>query len=299
MSLQVELVTGAKIGLSLRNPIMVASGFAGFGPELAKIGDISQLGALVTHPISPHPWPGAEQPRLHPMSGGFLLNTGNQNPGLRGILRDYAPGWANLGVPVIARACGATPHDHARVASRLEQVQGVMGLELDPFGGDAQQEGWGPGLDTIRAAREATQLPLLVAMPLGAPTELAGWCVEEGADALVLCSPPEGMAWDPERGCLARGRVHGLGLMPLVLASITRLAASLDVPLVGRGGIHTFHDVLAYLKAGARAVQVGSVVARQPSAPWDILEGLEGWMAAQGMGDLDAFACAPGPDEAT
>ncbi|NLS76506.1 MAG: hypothetical protein GXY76_04505 [Chloroflexi bacterium] len=282
MDLSVELAPSQKLGLPLRNPIMIASGFGGYSVELAKAGDLSRLGALVTGPVSRRAWPGAAQPRLREVPGGYLARTGKQNPGLRSVLRDHARAWANLGLPIIVRLAGADGYEQASVAARLESVAGVAGFEMSIAGSEDDEERLALGLEAVEAVREATVLPLIVSLPFPVAASLPRQCAEAGADALCLTSSLLGTAPSSEGRAAWQGQFFGPAVLPLVLREFERVAASSDLPLIGRGGIHTSEDALAFLRMGAQAVQIDSAVLRQPTAPWDILAGLEQWMAQEG-----------------
>lgn len=278
MNSEIELVNGQKVGLTLRNPIMVASGYGGYGTELARWGDLSLLGGAITGPVSPRPWPGADQPRLCEVAGGYLLHTGNQNPGVRRVLRDHAKTWAASGATVIVRVCGSCVEDYAAVVARLEGVEGVSGFELDVTSPDATDDDLGASLDVIRAVREATILPVLAVVPLFGPRDLPIWCIEEGADALVVASPSRGQCAVGAE--LLRGQLFAPALRPLVEYRVAQVAEQVEASVVARGGIHSARDVLAYLSAGARAVQVDSAIVRDPTVPWRILAELGGSLSS-------------------
>jgi len=289
LNLAVDLLPHHKLGLPLKNPVMVASGFGGYGGILAKIGDLSRLGAIVTNPISLRPWPGTPQPRLKEVPAGFLLRTGNQNPGLRHVMRQYAKAWANARTPLIVRICGADASEYAALAGRLENVEGVAGFEVAFPPLNMGRERVDAGLEAIRAASEATILPVLALLPLLMPLDLPQMCVAAGADALTIAAPGQGMLVGPTERTPFRGEVFGAGMLPLTLHTLWCVAQRVQVPLIGRGSIHAVDDVLAYLMAGAQAAQVGSALLRQPGAVWDILDGLERWMLREGIEDIAAL----------
>lgn len=276
----IDLAPQRKSGLLLKNPVMIASGFGGYGIEMSKLGDLARLGALVTNPLSAHPWPGTPQPRLWETAGGFLLRTGNSNPGLGHVLRHEAKEWPGWDMPVIVRLAAADLGGYARLAARLEGVEGVAGLEIRlPVDGD-QTEGLSESIDVVAAVREATLLPLLVMLPLPAPPYLPEVCLEAGADALVVAAPTTGALWDSEAKTFYSGDWYGLGAMPQVLHEVRQIATQVRAPLIARGGIQSAEEAIACLRAGAKAVQVDSVILRQPTMPWQIANDLEDWLAA-------------------
>ena len=286
MNCAVELASQHKTGLALKNPLMIASGFGGYGLELSRMYDISRLGAIVTAPVSLHPWPGSSQPRLKEVAAGYLLHTGDQNPGLRQVLRQYAKAWASWDTAVIVRLAGASADEYATLAARLENVEGVAGLELKLTQAGKGQEEIAAAQELLRAVRQATALPLLAVLPLPVAGGLPEAAVEAGADALVVAAPTQGTLLITQERAPFTGELYGAGLLPLSLHELHRIAQRVSAPLIGRGGIHSADDALAYLLAGASAVQVDSAILRQPTAPWDIREELERWMLAQGIADI-------------
>ncbi len=288
MNLSVRLAPQHKWGLDLSNPIMIASGFGGYGTELSRIGDLSRLGALVTAPLSFRPWSRAPQPRLHEVPAGFLLQVGWQNPGLRHVLRHDAPAWASWGVPIIVHVCGGDAQEHARLAARVEGLPGVAGLALSVPPGAIGDEAEDALLEVISQVRTAANMPLLVELPFMANVHLARRCVEMGADALVVSAPPVGWLPDVVSGAAYQGELFSPALLPLCLQQLRRLAAGLGAPLIARGGVHTLDDILACLAAGAHAILLDSVILRQPYAPWQLLTALEAWVQASGLDSLAA-----------
>ncbi len=287
MNLSVHLAPHHKCGLDLPNPIMIASGFGGYGVELARIGDLGRLGALITNPLSFRPWPGTRQPRLREVPTGFLLQVGWQNPGLRHVLRHDASSWAHWGMPIIVHICGSDAAEHARLAARVEAVPGVAGLALSATPNVAKDEAESALLEAISQVRAAATMPLVVELPFMADEPLARRCVELGADALVVSAPPLGWLPDVASGAAYQGQLFSPALLPLCLQQLRRLG-ELDAPFIARGGVHTLDDILACLAAGARAILLDSVILRQPAAPWQLLAALEAWLQTRGLDSLAA-----------
>jgi dihydroorotate dehydrogenase (NAD+) catalytic subunit len=208
------------------------------------------------------------------------LRAGNSNPGLGHALRHEAKEWPVWDIPVIVRLAAADLDGYARLAARLEGVEGVSGLEIRlPVDNDTTEELSG-SVDVVAALCEATLLPLLVMLPLPAPKGLPEMCLQAGADALVVAAPVTGAVWDAEVGSFYSGDWYGLGVMPQVLHEVRRLAAQVRAPVIARGGIQSAEEAIAYLRAGAKAVQVDSVILRQPTMPWQIASDLEKRLSA-------------------
>jgi len=183
-----ELAPNHKIGLSLSSPVMIASGFCGYGDAYHRLLDLSSFGAIVTGPITLRPQRGQPQPRLVETKAGFILNTGQQNPGVKKVLRQYGKIWPKLGVPIMAHLPATDPDDLMRTAHALSGVQTPHGesvivaieLELPRQAAIQDVARW------VRAVHAGSELPLMVKIPLNAHLEIAETAVKENADALVV-----------------------------------------------------------------------------------------------------------------
>lgn len=262
----IELVPQHKIGLSLANPVMIAAGCAGYGQAYHSLLDLAAFGAVVTNPITLRPRRGPAQPRLVETPGGFILNTTEQNPGVKKVIQQAQKGWAALPTTIIAHLSADDPDDLLRTARALaylttpqdHPVLAALELGLPPLAHPRDVSRW------IRAVQEGSPLPLLVKLPLGAPPDLAEAAAEAQADALVIGSPPQGTAQARPNGVLVTGALYGPALHSLALREVQQLKSWLDLPLVAAGGIHSLADAQAFLAAGATAVQLDSLLYIEP-----------------------------------
>ena len=312
MDLSVDLLAGHKRGLLLANPVMTASGTFGNGLEYQKVFDIQRLGAIVSKAITLRPRRGNVQPRIAETPGGMINSIGLQNIGIEAILRDVAPVWATWRVPVIANIAGDAVADYAQLARRLDGAPGVSGIEMNiscpnvetglQFGSDPRA-----AADVTAAVRRQTQLPLLVKLTpdTGDIVEVARAVADSGADALTLINTYPAMRIDihSRRPALGwgSGGLSGPALLPIALRMVHLVARSLDIPIVGCGGITTGDDAIEMMMAGASAVQAGTATFLNPRAPLDILEGVEGFMRENGIespGEI-VGAALPAREEAT
>jgi dihydroorotate dehydrogenase (NAD+) catalytic subunit len=265
-------------GLALANPVMVAAGCAGAGKELAPYVDLTALGALVTRSVTLDPRAGGPPPRTVETSSGLLSDTGLQGPGLQGFLATELPWLAQQGVRTVVSIAGESLAEFAELARRVGGSPGVAAVEVNL--------GWPPdapaGRDSYQAAKIVTVVrrdtprgvPVLVklAPDVHSVVDVTRGVVKAGASAVVLAHGLPGFALDPVslRPALgsATGRLSGPAVHAVALRCLWEVHRALpDVPLVGCGGVRTGADALAMLAAGARAVQVGSVVLHDPSAP--------------------------------
>ncbi|MEW5959635.1 MAG: dihydroorotate dehydrogenase [Chloroflexota bacterium] len=264
-----ELTPQHKIGLSLANPVMIASGCAGYGPAYQRLLDLSVFGAIVTNPITLRPRRGTPRPRLAETKAGFILETGQQNPGVRKVIRQYGRHWSRLGVPIIAHLPADEPDDLRRTAGALVATEAIAAIELGLPAGTkpADLERW------LGAVRDACLLPVLVKLPLETALNLARPASAASADALVIGSPLPGAALAATGEWLS-GPVFGPMLHSLTLHCLRVVRNLTELPLVAVGGIHTLADAQALLQAGAGAVQLDSLVFIDPKQAQSIAQNI-------------------------
>ncbi len=305
--LTVQLAPKHKRGLRLINPVMTASGTFGYGTEYEQLFDIQKLGAIVCKGTTLEPRQGNRQPRLVETTGGVINSIGLQNIGVEAVIKEKAPVWANWQVPVIVNIAGDTVEDYARLASRLDGVTGVSGLEVNISCPNVQAGGAAFGADptcaaeVTKAVRSNTSLPLIIKLTPNAAdiATVAAAVAEAGADAVSLINSVRGMAISvttrrPIIGNITGG-LSGPAIKPLALALVYDVADSVKVPVIGCGGIVTAADALEFIMAGATAVQVGSATLSNPRAALDVLEGIEHFMAEEGIKELGEIIGAARP----
>lgn len=267
----IELAPRHKTGLNLSSPVLIASGFCGYGQSYQRLIDMAIFGAVVTQPITLRPERGSLQPRIGETTAGFVLNTGRQNPGVRKVIQEHRKSWARLGLPVIAHLPADLPDDLTRTARALSSVHTPQGdsmlaaIELGlPLEAAPQEvETW------VAAVQAGTELPILVKLPMGGHPALAESAVQAQADALVIGTPPLGAAYAPAHRQRVSGHLFGPALHSLVLHDIQTMA-DFDLPLVAVGGIHSAADVYTFLQAGATAVQIDSLLFIDPQAAYQL-----------------------------
>lgn len=267
----IELAPTHKVGLQLDRPVMPASGFFGYGRPAGKLIDAAAFGAIVTGPVTLRPVQGAAPPRLAETGGGFVLETGGQNPGVRHVIRHFASFWQRLGVPVIAHLPATPPEDLARTARALESAGGVAAFELG-LPEACNEASIGRWLDAIH---QASELPVLTKLPWQRAASLAQIALQAGSDALVVATPPRAAGViAPGVGVALDGHYFGHGLHALTLSVLGRVAEFCDRPLIASGGIHTLAEARAFLEAGAVAIQLDSLLFVDPGAALRLIEAL-------------------------
>jgi dihydroorotate dehydrogenase (NAD+) catalytic subunit len=239
--------------ISFSSPILNAAGSLGFAPNPRGAVDLLQLGAFFTNPVSLAPRSPAESRCLLSFPGGFLLHTGLPNPGLRAVVKEYAPRWARSPIPVIVSLLAGQPDEIARMVRRLETVEGVMGVEL-AIPPDATPD---LALSLCQAAQG--ELPAIPCLPPGRLSEI-GPKLKAAGISLVSLAAPRG-ALPAADGRLVRGRLLGPGMLPASLLAVAE-AADLGFQVIGSGGISCQEDVKWMLKAAPSAciaVQLDSI----------------------------------------
>lgn len=281
--------------LRLQNPLLTASGTFGYGLEFAHLCDLATLGGIVTKGLSLEPRRGNRPPRICETRAGMLNSIGLQNIGVERFLADVLPGLARSPARVVVNLFGVTVEEYVRLAARVESAPGVAAVELNVSCPNVQKGGLEFGQDPdvlerlVRAVRGATSKPILVKLSpnVTRPADLGHAAKAGGADILSAINTVLGMAIDPvsrrPRLATVKGGLSGPAIKPIALRVVFDVARAVGLPVVGIGGIETADDVLEFLLAGASAVQIGTVLFRDPSAPQRILGDLRSRLAAQGV----------------
>jgi len=294
-------ITTKITGLTLRNPVVLASGTVGYGPEYAELIDYETVGAIVTKTITREPREGNPPPRLAETHAGLLNAIGLENVGLRRFLSEKLPEAAELPTEIIASVAGGTPAEFCELAGAVGERDAVRAVEINISCPNVRRERrpvWDDPEGTaavVTAARSATKKPLIVKLSPNTADILsvAEAAVGAGADALVVANTMPGMRIDLEKRLPALGNVtgglSGHALMPINLALVWKVSAAVDVTVIGSGGIATAEDALEFLMAGATAVQVGTALFLDPGAPAAIVWGIREHMRMNGAETIDEY----------
>lgn len=304
MNLVVELAPSHPRGLRLKNPVMNASGTFGYGTEYSSFMDVRRLGAIVCKATTLEPREGNPQPRLRETPCGLLNSIGLQNIGVEALIRQKAPVWASWQVPVLVNIAGETVDDYARLASRLDGVPGVSGLEVNISCPNVEAGGITFGTDprmaaaVTKAVLSSTSLPVVVKLTPNVTdiVEIALAVTEAGAHALCLVNTLRGMAIDiaGRKPFLGNGwgGLSGPAIRPVALYMVYQVARAVKIPIVGCGGIGSAEDALEFIMAGASAVQVGTVQFVNPGTLVGVLEGIGRFMQEKGVEELSQLVGA-------
>jgi len=270
--------------ISLNNPVTVASGT--FGPESGDCYDLNRLGALVSKTVTPEPRDGNASPRLWETSGGLLNSIGLQNPGLLSFLREDLPRLASYTPPVLVSFSAGSADDFCGMVELMEKCEGIAGYEVNVSCPNVEREGmaFGAAAETVyrltKRLAALTQRELCVKLTPNVTdiAAIARAAQEGGATSLALINTLLGMAIDPltGRSRIKRGLAgySGPAIKPVAVGCVWRVAQSVNIPILGMGGIACWQDALEFIRAGASAVAVGTAAFVSPDLPVRIIDGL-------------------------
>lgn len=280
-------------GLTLENPIMAASGTFGFGREYGEYLDLNTLGGIMVKGLTLEERKGNQVPRVAETPMGMLNSVGLQNPGVEAFIQEELPYLSQFNTRVIANINGNTIEEYCRIAERLSDT-GVDALELNISCPNVKEGGVAFGRDpemvykVTKSVREHTKKYLIVKLSPNVRDirEVARAAEEGGADCLSLINTLIGMAIDIEqqKPILARGigGLSGPAVKPVALRMVYETAQTVDIPIIGMGGISSAQDAIEFLLAGASAIAVGTANFINPFVTAEIYEGIRAYLERKG-----------------
>ena len=292
--------------LSLANPVLVASGTFGYAREFAPLVDLSRLGGVVPKTVTPKPRAGNPPPRTVETPAGMLNSIGLDNDGVDHFCTHHLPYLRTLGTAVIANVAGKTPAEFAAMAAQIERAGGADAVELNvscPNVTGGVDYGRTPDgcAAVVKAVRDACDLPVLAKLTPNVTDvpAVAQAAAEAGADAVTLINTLTGLAvdWRKRRPVLGNGigGLSGPAIKPVALRIVHQVRQTVDVPIVGCGGVRTVDDVLEFLVAGATAVQVGTANFADPTVSGRLVDDLAAALAGEGLASARALVGTLGP----
>ena len=285
-------------GVTWKNPVTTASGTFGSGREYGELIDLNRLGAITVKGVSEEAWKGNPVPRLAETQSGLLNSIGLQNAGAELFIENDIPFLRQYDTKIIVNICGHTLSQYCAVAERFADCDIDM-LELNISCPNVEEGGLSFGTDphvverVVKAVRNYVKQPLIVKLSPEVTdiTEIARAAVSGGADALSLITTLRGMKIDihKRKPILANkiGGYSGPGIMPVALRMAYEVCHSVDVPVIGMGGISTFEDALQFIMAGAEAVAVGTANFHNPYATVEIIDGIRQYMKENKISSLE------------
>ncbi|KYD08180.1 Dihydroorotate dehydrogenase, catalytic subunit [Heyndrickxia sporothermodurans] len=257
-------------GLSLKNPIMPASGCFGFGKEYSQFYDLSILGSIMIKATTYEARFGNPTPRVAETPAGMLNAIGLQNPGLQSVLENELPWLEQFDVPIIANVAGSQTEDYVEVAKQISKAPNVKALELNISCPNVKTGGIAFGTipevahDLTKQVKQVSEVPVYVKLSPNVANivDMAKAVEEAGADGLTMINTLLGMNIDirPGKPILANrtGGLSGPAIKPVAIRMIYEVSQQVSIPIIGMGGIQSVDDIIEFFYAGASAVAIGT-----------------------------------------
>ena len=284
-------------GVTLKNPVMTASGTFGSGAEYSEFVDLNKLGAVVTKGVANVPWPGNPTPRIAETYGGMINAIGLQNPGLDTFVKRDIPFLKQYDTRIIVNVCGNTVDEYVEMCRILNKAD-IDGVELNLSCPNVKKGclAFGTTYDGIKhvtsRVRKALDKPLIVKLTPNVPdiTITAKAAEDAGADGISLINTLLGMKIDIDkrRPVLANntGGLSGPAIKPVAVRMVYQVSQAVNIPILGLGGIVTSEDVVEFMLAGATAVSIGTGNFISPEVSIEAVKGLENYLKKYKFDDV-------------
>lgn len=286
-------------GVTLKNPVMTASGTFGSGAEYSEFVDLNHLGAVVTKGVANVPWPGNPTPRVAETTGGMLNAIGLQNPGIDLFSKRDLPFLEKYDTKVIVNVCGHSTEEYLDVVERLADEPRVDMLEINISCPNVKEGGIAFGQDPkaveaiTKAVKAKAKQPIIMKLSPNVTdiTVMAKAAEAGGADCLSLINTLTGMKIDIERQTFAiankTGGLSGPAVKPVAVRMVYQVANAVKIPIIGMGGICTAEDAMEFILAGATAVSIGTANFTNPYTTVEVIDGIEAYMRRHGVEDIN------------
>jgi len=285
-------------GLTIKNPVMTASGTFGYGLEYGDFIDLNRLGGVLVKGTTLHPRQGNPYPRMAETPSGMLNAVGLQNKGVDYFCEHIYPTISGYDTAMIVNVSGSPVEDYIETAEKINALERIPAIELNISCPNVKEGGMAFGVtcagaaSVVRAVRAVYDKTLIVKLSPNVTdiTEIARAVEAEGADSISMINTLLGMAIDAEdrRPVLSTitGGLSGPAVKPIALRMVWQTAQAVKVPIIGMGGIASATDAVEFLLAGASAVEVGTYNFVDPSATTQIVDGIEDYMHRHGFTDI-------------
>ena len=293
---QLNVIVG---GLSLLNPVMTASGTFGYGIEFADFVDLNRLGGFIVKGTTLLPREGNDYPRMAETAQGMLNCVGLQNKGVDYFCEHIYPEIKDFTTNALVNVSGNTPENYAECAARINELEGIPGIELNISCPNVKNGGMAFGVtcegaaSVVKAVRKAYDKTLIVKLSPNVTdiAEIARAVEAEGADSVSLINTLMGMSIEVERRSsrlsIGTGGLSGPCVKPVALRMVWQVAKAVNIPVVGLGGIMNATDAIEFLMAGATAIEVGTANFIDPSVTMKIIDGMNQWLDDHHVADVN------------
>ena len=285
-------------GLTIKNPVMTASGTFGYGLEYGDFIDLNRLGGVLVKGTTLHPRQGNPYPRMAETPSGMLNAVGLQNKGVDYFCEHIYPTISGYDTAMIVNVSGSQVEDYIATAEKINALERIPAIELNISCPNVKEGGMAFGVtcagaaSVVRAVRAVYDKTLIVKLSPNVTdiTEIARAVEAEGADSISMINTLLGMAIDAEKRrpvlSTITGGLSGPAVKPIALRMVWQTAQTVKVPIIGMGGIASATDAIEFLLAGASAVEVGTYNFVDPSVTTQIVNGIEGYMRRHGFTDI-------------
>ena len=285
-------------GLTIKNPVMTASGTFGYGLEYGDFIDLNRLGGVLVKGTTLHPRQGNPYPRMAETPSGMLNAVGLQNKGVNYFCEHIYPTISGYDTAMIVNVSGSQVEDYIETAEKINALEGIPAIELNISCPNVKEGGMAFGVtcagaaSVVRAVRAVYDKTLIVKLSPNVTdiTEIARAVEAEGADSISMINTLLGMAIDAEKRrpvlSTITGGLSGPAVKPIALRMVWQTAQAVKVPIIGMGGISSAKDAIEFLLAGASAVEVGTYNFVEPSVTTHIVDGIEDYMRRHGFTDI-------------
>ncbi|MCD8165494.1 MAG: dihydroorotate dehydrogenase [Bacteroides sp.] len=280
-----------KIGeLSLKNPVMTASGTFGYGEEFADFMDLSRIGGIIVKGTTLHKREGNLYPRMAEVNAGMLNAVGLQNKGVDYFIENIYPRIQSIDTNIIVNVSGSAVEDYVKTAEKINDLVNIPAIELNISCPNVKQGGMAFGVtacgaaEVVNAVRKVYKKTLIVKLSPNVTdiTEMARAAEENGADSVSLINTLLGMAIDTERKkpvlSTITGGFSGPAVKPVALRMVWQVSHAVKIPIIGLGGIMNETDAVEFLLAGATAIQIGTANFIDPTVSVKVAEGIEKYL---------------------
>lgn len=280
--------------LELKNPVMTASGTFGYGLEFADFVPLEQIGGIIVKGTTLHAREGNDYPRMAETAQGMLNCVGLQNKGADYFCEHIYPQIKDIDTNMIVNVSGSSPEDYAACAERIDSLDNIPAIELNISCPNVKQGGMAFGVTSkgaasvVREVRKHYHKTLIVKLSPNVTdiTEIAKACEDEGADSVSLINTLMGMAIDIEKRkpllSISTGGLSGPCVKPVALRMVWQVAKAVKIPVIGLGGICTAEDAIAFLIAGATAIEIGTANFLDPAVTIKVRDGINDWLDRHG-----------------
>lgn len=281
-------------GLTMKNPVMTASGTFGYGDEFADFVNLEDIGGIIVKGTTLLPREGNDYPRMVETASGMLNCVGLQNKGVDYFCEHIYPEIKDIRTNMIVNVSGSSPEDYAECAARVNELANIPAIELNISCPNVKQGGMAFGVTTegaaavVKAVREVYKKTLIVKLSPNVTSiaDIALAVQDAGADAVSLINTLMGMVIDIEKRkpvlSIATGGMSGPAVKPVAVRCVWQVAKAVDIPVVGLGGIMTAHDAIEFLLAGASAIEIGTANFIDPAVTVKVANGINEWLDQHG-----------------